>query len=788
MLNMAKESFANGILTSTLRTGMLKLIPKGKNNTRVEDWRPISLLPTSYKIISGVVASRLEKTLPQIIGRSQKGFLKYKNMGTVLHNVLDGINESWVEGEQMGVLLVDFVKAFDSVEHEYIRKCLMHFNLGPNLVGMVMTLLNDRKASINMGNMYSKTFDIKRGTPQGDRSSPYIFIICLEILLIKIEMGGGGTIVGRDSINIDGEPVNSVNEAFADDLTAVFRMNGDAVRVLLGILTSFGKLSGLNINMDKTHIMITGREWEGPDNIEGIKIQKECRLLGVLIDYKGKNLQCNWEKCKTKIQGLINFWNQYNLTLIGRVLVAKTFLLSQVSFLMGIIPIDVNTAKIIEEMIEKYTIGKLQIARDRIYNKTEQGGTGLLKLLELDTAMKSAWVNRWKREGNNVDITGSRVLGTARNNNVEYINKDLISRESHPCARGIAQAWHDFRIKLYENDGNIYSAGLLSNPGLRNRMGEMLGGGNIFAWGRYENIREGIWDIPLGVFCLEEGIREKAEIQRILGIDITTLEYNKLRGSIKFIRSKFKPVWDMRGKGKNIIEWLEPIKKGSSKFRSIMSGRGSRIYRNFTFEKIRPINTLWQQLGIEMDEGLISCSMEVWGIREVDTDFRQFAFRWYQGMIHGNTVISHFGDVDRKCTFCKIKEIGLLSNTLGRDPSQEEINNLQVVDEDRPHIFWNCDTVKNCAQEVYTLFWGRNVVLEKKDFLLGRNMTTVEATVLYMLINMFIKYKIWKFKLAGALPKSRTILNELQDWVIRICAFKRWKNMLPLVRQHILQF
>jgi hypothetical protein len=66
-------------------------------------------------------------------------------------------------------------------------------------------------------------------------------------------------------------------------------------------------------------------------------------------------------------------------------------------------------------------------------------------------------------------------------------------------------------------------------------------------------------------------------------------------------------------------------------------------------------------------------------------------------------------------------------------------------------------------------------------------MATIEATVLYMLINMFIKYKVWKFKLAGAIPKSRTISNDLQDWVNRLCAFKKWKNMLPLVRQHILQ-
>jgi hypothetical protein len=121
-----------------------------------------------------------------------------------------------------------------------------------------------------------------------------------------------------------------------------------------------------------------------------IKVQRECKLLGVVIDNKGNNINGNWEKCKTKVRGLISYWNQYNLTLTGRVLVAKTFLLSQVSFCLGIIPVDANVGKQIKEMIEKYAIGKLQIAKDRIYNKIEQGGVGLLKLSELDTAMKCA--------------------------------------------------------------------------------------------------------------------------------------------------------------------------------------------------------------------------------------------------------------------------------------------------------------------------------------------------------------------------------------------------------------
>jgi hypothetical protein len=317
-------------------------------------------------------------------------------------------------------------------------------------------------------------------------------------------MGGGGLIVGRENIDIRGDPVNSINEAFADDLTVSFHMSVEAVRCILSILNKFGQLSGLYINKDKTHIMVTGAEWEGAEVIEGIKVQKECKLLGVLIDYKGKNVNSNWVKCKTKIRGLISYWNQYNLTLTGRVLVAKTFLISQVSFYLGIIPLDVNEGKQIEDMIEKYAIGKLQIAKDRIYNKIEQGGIGLLKLGELDIAMKSAWVNRWKREGRNVDITGSRVINTARNDNIEYINKDIISHVKYPCARGIANAWHEFRNKVYENDGNLYSAGLFSNPGLRNRMGEMLGGRNIFSMAKYELIQEQIWDIVVVIqFIIE---------------------------------------------------------------------------------------------------------------------------------------------------------------------------------------------------------------------------------------------------------------------------------------------
>jgi hypothetical protein len=87
----------------------------------------------------------------------------------------------------------------------------------------------------------------------------------------------------------------------------------------------------------------------------------------------------------------------------------------------------------------------------------------------------------------------------------------------------------------------LYEGTLFSNPGIRNRMGEMFGGFSIFNNQRYENIRHRFWNIKIGKLCNEHGIIEKREVEHMLGVPITEVEYGKLRSGIKFIVGKFKP-------------------------------------------------------------------------------------------------------------------------------------------------------------------------------------------------------------------------------------------------------
>ncbi len=175
------------MLNSSFKMGQIKLIPKKGNPSKIEDWRPITLLCCGYKLISGVVAARLESKLDKIVGRSQKGFLRKKFMSSCNLNIMDRISGSWHHREALGVLCIDFIKAFDSVEHQYISNVLKFFNFGENFIGMIKTLLKEREAVVILGDSCTTPFYINRGTPQGDRVSPYLFIIAIEILLVKLK-------------------------------------------------------------------------------------------------------------------------------------------------------------------------------------------------------------------------------------------------------------------------------------------------------------------------------------------------------------------------------------------------------------------------------------------------------------------------------------------------------------------------------------------------------------------------------------------------------------------------
>jgi len=120
---MTNLSYAENKLPASLTKGVISLLPKGKKDKELLDnWRPITLLNCSYKIISGVIAKRLNSVLPSIIHKDQCGFVKNRHMGDCLRKTYDTLNLAMEKKVTGLLLLIDFKKAFDSISFSYISK------------------------------------------------------------------------------------------------------------------------------------------------------------------------------------------------------------------------------------------------------------------------------------------------------------------------------------------------------------------------------------------------------------------------------------------------------------------------------------------------------------------------------------------------------------------------------------------------------------------------------------------------------------------------------------------
>ena len=76
-----------GSLTPSKKQAIITLVEKpGKDNTLMKTWRPISLLNVDFKILSKIMANRLQHLLPKLIGPEQNAFVKERYIGDTVEN------------------------------------------------------------------------------------------------------------------------------------------------------------------------------------------------------------------------------------------------------------------------------------------------------------------------------------------------------------------------------------------------------------------------------------------------------------------------------------------------------------------------------------------------------------------------------------------------------------------------------------------------------------------------------------------------------------------------------
>ncbi len=124
--------------------------------------------------------------------------------------------------------------------------------------------------------------------------------------------------------------------AFADDTSSALARQAQNLQMVKNILIEFGRISGLETNIEKTTIMPIGNLHE-PVSQEivdlGFTVVTEQKTLGLTINNTASNLSQYFDTKIVKVRSLIGKWGRYNLSMTGQIAISKTMLVSQIGYI-----------------------------------------------------------------------------------------------------------------------------------------------------------------------------------------------------------------------------------------------------------------------------------------------------------------------------------------------------------------------------------------------------------------------------------------------------------------------
>ena len=127
-------------MSHSQKQALITLIEKkGKDHSLIENWRPISFVNVDAKNMSKVIATRIKNILPSIIHHNQTGFMNDRYIGETVRSIFDIMDLTVEENIPGLIIFIDFQKAFDSLEWNFLLRCLESFNFGFSLIRWVFT-------------------------------------------------------------------------------------------------------------------------------------------------------------------------------------------------------------------------------------------------------------------------------------------------------------------------------------------------------------------------------------------------------------------------------------------------------------------------------------------------------------------------------------------------------------------------------------------------------------------------------------------------------------------------
>ena len=247
----------------------------------VNNYRPISILPVLSKILERHVSDCLLYYLNEnkLLHKTQSGFRSQHSCETALTHMIDSWLEALDHGQMVGLVLVDFKKAFDLVDHKILLQKLEMYGIKDETLQWFTSYLTERRQQVKVNNSISSFKPVSCGVPQGSILGPLLFLIFINDLPLYT--------------------INVLTDLYADDTTLYFIHSSQDIieqnlQIALNELQTWCRNNGMVLNSAKTKVMfVTTNQKRQRLNNDKLKLFynddvlqtiNNDKILGVFVD------------------------------------------------------------------------------------------------------------------------------------------------------------------------------------------------------------------------------------------------------------------------------------------------------------------------------------------------------------------------------------------------------------------------------------------------------------------------------------------------------------------------
>lgn len=232
-----------GEFPTNLKRSIVIPIFKTGNRDSVDNYRPISLLPTLSKILEKIINTRLQNYLEKynLLSSNQFGFRAKMSTTEAINKLVTHVVQKLDNNEKCVGIFIDLAKAFDTVSIPLLLRKLEYIGVRGVAHNLIHSYLTNRTQTVKIGSTFSSPVSLTCGLPQGSVIAPTLFLIYIDSLC-KIQLNSAQII------------------SFADDTAVLFNGNTwkeayKSAEIGFAKIMKWLNHNLLTINLDKTKYM-----------------------------------------------------------------------------------------------------------------------------------------------------------------------------------------------------------------------------------------------------------------------------------------------------------------------------------------------------------------------------------------------------------------------------------------------------------------------------------------------------------------------------------------------------